>query len=408
MFNFRNNRPKSVIDSIKYSMIDQSNHRKVLIIGNGESGFLTFNHLYKFPPLGASDVGLVATNGVQRTRHGLLLRAVDHYCYLDYERTLIDKYPMVHFKFDRVLGLDLPASAVDFGNGIRLTYDYLVLAIGAGIPSPKWETNLELSLDNINTYNFNYPCEYSRLCDFLPELKSTRRYVSFVGNNSDQVQNLVSWALIAKYKNPKSKVELLFESSKLIIKNASELANTVLLNILSEKGIETHFQSTLENDGKQLLLNNEQISSDTLLVYGEALTQNKLFVNSKLQNNDFGIHNGQHSKYNNLFALGSCIKSNTDLYTKHRQAAKVSQSLITQLNNDWERKQDQVVDLLNKEKKEPTAMFLTETGKYFHLGLESGTVYQPSWYSRFRFFNFDQPVYLHFSWLSLLRKRLFK
>lgn len=45
---------------------------------------------------------MVALNGVTRTNYGSALHAMGHYCYLDYERTLLDKYNENKLKFELV------------------------------------------------------------------------------------------------------------------------------------------------------------------------------------------------------------------------------------------------------------------------------------------------------------------
>jgi len=409
MYNLRNNRPKSVIQKMKFDLVSQHNHRRVVIVGSGETGFLALNKTMRLPFLKPEDVGLVSNEPVHRTRFGSLLYSMKYYEKIDFENPLLGSHVDSNFTFDEILHIDPKASRLWLHNQQFIDFDYLILACGRETDQQKCGHLIQHSEETYNDlYNADSFYGYKKLRGRFPSLHEAVRFNILVMRDSDQIENCVNFALLFRKKFKRAEITIVSENSWLI-DNAE--ANSSLIGLLEKNGICLLTQSKVEiqrqDQGVSIRVNQDMEIGNELVFFAPSKQIPSFLANTpELLPETFDAGLLQNSTYPEIFAAGSYFNPSCGLKAKTLQTNCVISNIAAGLSRDRNKKIPELAYYKYEDKmylfKDFTRIMTLDrvTGE-----LKSSFIDQKK--TAWRFLNWDMLAYFYIQKHGFAHKRLF-
>jgi NADH dehydrogenase FAD-containing subunit len=339
MYNLKKNKPESVLRKIKLDLFSNSNHRRLVIVGSGETGFLALNKFAKIPKLTEPDIGLITNCPVHRTRFGSLLFGMNYYQKLDFEKPVIGDYNRNKLTFEDVIGIDVKSSKLLFHNKAHIEYDYLMLACGREVNPSRIEsliTNADLFYNDI--YNADSFFAYKKLQSRFPSLYNGMKFNILVMRESSQTNNCVNFALLLRKSFPKSHITVYSEEERLL--PAHPVGDKVLKEVLAKSKIEviSNIELTLcQNDDQLSVKINKTLEIGNEFIFFAPPTQSPSFLQEEalLQPDCFDPQTLCNRTHSNIFAAGSFLFPNCSLSAKNNQINTLVHNIRSTMSKDW-------------------------------------------------------------------------
>lgn len=410
MYNLRNNRPRSVIQKMKLDLVSNSHHRRIVIVGSGETGFLALNKTTRLPFIKPNDVGLISNEPIHRTRFGSVLYSMQYYEKIDFENPLIGSHVDTNFTFDEILHIDPMASRLHFHNQQIIDYDYLVLACGRETDQQKAGALIDHSEEAFNDiYNADSFLGYKKLRARFPSLHESIRFNILIMRDSDQIENCINFALLMRKKFKRAEINIIAENSWL---SDNPAVNSTLTTLIEKSGITLLTQSKVDiqkhDQGISIKVNQDmEIGNEFVFFAPSKQIPSFLADNPELLPETFDPQLLSNATYPEIFAAGSFLYPNCGLRAKTLQTSCLMANISAGLNRDRNKKNQEVSHYKHEDKmylfKDFTRIMTLdkETGE-----LKSSFIDQKK--AAWRFLNWDMLAYFYLQKRGFAHKRMFK
>jgi hypothetical protein len=339
MHNFSKQTPHSVINRLKYETYGSHAHRKVLVVGSGESGFGILSRLRWHWNFRLQDVGLVSSQAVHRVRFGLPLYTTGYYQPIDFERPLIKDFKKNQFDFDEIISISPDKKEIELFWGATLTYDYLILACGRETdPTLLPESFQEgAAVETTDVYDLSTFEGYRKLMlrTGLVVLEDAFSIVAMPG--SCQIEEALSLALLLRRKFKENDISIRVAPQHFPFADANKEA---LRSHFSKRKIDLDFSDSITlNDAQGRIVAAadawESKPEDLLIVYPTKRVPTFLSETPELAPDNFDPNHLVNKTRSNTFALGSFLFPDCGFDAKNVQANTVIQNFTSKVSSDW-------------------------------------------------------------------------
>jgi len=322
--------------------IPQTRKKRILIVGGGFAGLklmrklnrkefqiilLDKNNFHQFQPL----LYQVATSGLEPSAISFPLRKI------------LQNEKEIHFRIAEVQKIHAETKEIETDIG-SLTYDYLVLAMGAA-PNYFGQQNIQKNTYSMKTASDAILIRNTILENFEqalletdPEKISGSLNVVLVGGGPTGVELAGALAEMKNYIFPKDYPELdvskmrivIYEASLRILAGMSEKSSAKALKYLEKIGVEVHLNTrVLDYDGVHLQMSDKSMVSSKMVVWAAGIKANMV---GGLEKKCYGKGNricvDRYNRVINtsaIFALGDiCIMETPKFPAGHPQVAQVA------------------------------------------------------------------------------------
>jgi len=322
--------------------IPKTERKRVIIVGGGFAGLklmrklscndfqiiiLDKNNFHQFQPL----LYQVATSGLEPSAISFPLRKI------------LQNEKKIHFRIAQLTKINSERKEIETNIG-SLTYDYLILSMGAG-PNYFGQRNIQNFTYSMKTASDAILIRNTILENFEQALLETNQEkvegflnVVLVGGGPTGVELAGALAEMKNYIFPKDYPELdvskmrivIYEAASRVLAGMSEQASAKALKYLQKIGVEVHLNSrVLDYDGMNLKISDDSSVSSKMVVWAAGIKAN---MAQGLEKECFG--KGARicvDRYNrvknsaNIFALGDiCIMETPRYLDGHPQVAQVA------------------------------------------------------------------------------------
>lgn len=337
MYNFTKGRVPSVIKKLKFDEITPDFHRRVLILGSGESGYSIASKLKWFWSFESREIAILSSQPIHHVKFGQTLYSLKHYEKIDFERPILNDFQLNPLTFDEVISIDPNQFRVTLFGSDYLTYDYLILACGLEVNKENIESFLlKCDESSNNYYNMSNFSGYEKLRENFDLLSENQEFNIICGKDCSRIQEALSLALLFRYKFKKSTINISFEdfpnvfNQKVIESLENYLQSREIKIIFKDKFLSSQILDEIKiSTEKQGDLTNKHVFFFAPRIYPKFL-ENEKFINFE----DFDLKTLQNRKYSNVFALGSYLYPDSTLESIHRQSDVVCSNLKGLVENE--------------------------------------------------------------------------
>ena len=405
MYNFTKGRVPSVLRKLKYDLTTPDYHRKILIIGSGDSGYSILSAIRWLWNFQAQEVGLLTNQPIHRVSFGLPLFGMGYYLPIDFERPLLNDFKNNLLNFDEAISISPEENKLTLFNGDQLTYDYLILACGQTVDLKKVGGNfIEKCGEPYNNYydmsNFE---GYKKLMINLEFANQNEAFHFKIGENACHFSDAISLMLLIRRKFNKSEIKISFEKKSYFLtekaeKDLFEFFDKKKIEVLTNQEIKFEIKNT---DTEMSQENAENISQNYDLFYPSKYQPQFLQENESLLSNNFDTKTLINKSHSNVFGLGNYIFPDCSFFNKQKQTNVLINNLKNTIDKDWFEK-----ECIMREYEHENAHFIFDNyAKVFKLGekgLESAFLS-----SKIRAWNLlNSEIFRHLYWNRLRPKHL--
>lgn len=324
MYNFKKGRPQSVLNRMRFDSLDQSLHRKVLIIGSGESGFNLLSKMRWQWDFRAQEVGLITNQPVHRTRYGLPLYATKYYLPIDFERPLLQDFKQNVFEFDEAVAVFPEEQVVQLFWGEHITYDNLFLACGREVDRKSLSEQFfsEAVEELTNVFDMSDFQGYKKLLKRLEFLTDSDTIEITAMTDCQQTEEAVNLAILCKNMYPKNHVKLSLGQSAF---KMDERTTQLFTSYLQNKGIDVTRANQTENSH----------SSNYRIVFPSKVIPLFLEETPELKPDNFDLTTLTNKTHPNVFGIGSFLFPECGFYEKLRQVDVAFHNFNRKIAKEW-------------------------------------------------------------------------
>lgn len=339
MHNFSKPTPRSVINRIKHDTFGNHNHRKVLLVGSGESGYGLLSRLAWHWDFRHQEVGLVSSQPVHRVRFGLPLYTTGYYHPIDFERPLINDFRRNPLDFDEIVYISPEKRELELFWGQVLTYDYLILACGR-------ETDYSLlpesfpekaAVETTDLFDLSTFEGYRKLMQRTALMFPEETFGIVAQANCCQLEEALSLALLLRRKFKKNEISIRVAPQHFPLTDAHKEA---LRQHYASRKIDLEFveEATLVESAGGMVAKVgdwETKPEDLLVVYPSKRLPAFLAEHPDLAPDNFDPTTLVNKSHANTFALGSFLFPDCGLDSKNAQIKTVFHNFTSRLAHDW-------------------------------------------------------------------------
>lgn len=346
MYNFRKGRPQSVLNRMRFDSFDQSLHRKVLIIGSGESGFNFLSKMRWQWDFRAPEVGLITNQPVHRTRYGLPLYVAKYYLPIDFERPLLQDFKKNVFDFDEAIAVYPKEQVVQLFWGDYITYDNLILACGQEVDKSSLSEKFfsEAVEELTNVFDMSGFEGYKKLLKRFEFLADSNEIEIIAMTNSQQTEEAINLAILCRNIYPRNKVKLFLGQSAF---ETDAFTTVKLLNFLHRKQIEVISKRTVDeskvgdpNSKSEIeISHNNSAANHYKIVFPSKATPSFLADTPELLPQNFDLETLSNKEYSNVFGIGSFLFPECGFYEKLKQVDVAFRNFNRKIAKEWSDKE---------------------------------------------------------------------
>lgn len=321
--------PQSSVDEMKYKTYALPNHRKCIVVGAGESGYLAHALLPRLVPRMRGHVAWLTAQPVHRMRLAQCLYATGFYTKLDMERPLLQLDWAGDFVFEEVSEVDPRSNALALLDGRRLSYDYLLLCPGRSVHPAQRRAAEQSAREDNDLYCLASREALDKLRDRLEFLHEGMEFC-FLLMRGERPAELISLALLLRENFPRAAMRFFLEGEALYGPAGPE---EELRRLLAERRVELVLGArVVSTDEAPFLTVNGQ--SPSFLAFAPT-TQPSTAFTTALSPEEFDETTLTHRRFPNVFAAGSFLFPQAGLAEKHAQVCAAGRSLHRRLEAEW-------------------------------------------------------------------------